>query len=42
LKEIDALAEAAGMTRWGYVVRATLGIGKEKRLRAKSRGAKAG
>ena len=42
LERIDALAEAAGMTRSGYVVRAALGMGKKKPLRAKSRGAKAG
>jgi hypothetical protein len=29
--KIDALAEAAGMTRSGYMVRAALGSGEEKR-----------
>ena len=41
LEKIDALAEAAGMTRSGYMVRAALGEGK-KPLRAQSRGARAG
>jgi hypothetical protein len=43
IEKIDALAEAAGMTRSGYMVRAALGIGGEKRpARAQSRGARAG
>jgi hypothetical protein len=42
IEKIDALAEAAGMTRSGYMVRAALGSGEEKRVvRAKSRGARA-
>jgi hypothetical protein len=42
IEKIDALAEAAGMTRSGYMVRGALGIGEEKRaVRAKSRGARA-
>jgi uncharacterized protein (DUF1778 family) len=37
IEKIDALAEAAGMTRSGYMVRAA--IGEEKRaVRARSRG----
>jgi hypothetical protein len=31
IEKIDALPEAAGMTRSGYMVRAALGIGEEKR-----------
>jgi predicted RNase H-like HicB family nuclease len=43
IEKIDALAEAAGMTRSGYMVRAALGGGEEKRaVRGKSRGARAG
>src|SRR6266478_2890237 len=43
IERIDALAEAAGMTRSGYMVRAALGGGEEKRaVRGKSRGARAG
>ena len=43
IERIDALAEAAGMTRSGYMVRAAMGSGKERRaVRAKSRGARAG
>ncbi len=43
IEKIDALAEAAGMTRSGYMVRAALGGGEEKRAaRGKSRGARAG
>jgi uncharacterized protein (DUF1778 family) len=43
IEKIDALAEAAGMTRSGYMVRAALGVGEEKRaVRGKSRGARAG
>ena len=42
IEKIDALAEAAGMTRSGYMVRAAIGVGKAKRaVRAKSRGARA-
>jgi hypothetical protein len=37
------LAEAAGMTRSGYMMRAALGDGEGKRVvRGKSRGARAG
>ena len=43
IEKIDALAEAAGMTRSGYMVRAALGDGEGKRVvRGKSRGARAG
>ena len=43
IQKIDALAESAGMTRSGYMVRAALGAGEETRpARAKSRGARAG
>ena len=43
IERIDALAEAAGMTRSGYMVRASLGGGEGKRaVRGKSRGARAG
>jgi uncharacterized protein (DUF1778 family) len=42
IEKIDALAEAAGMTRSGYMVRAAIGVGEKKRaVRAKSRGARA-
>jgi len=41
IEKIDALAEAAGMTRSGYMVRAAIGGGEGKRaVRAKSRGAR--
>jgi len=43
IEKLDALAEAAGMTRSGYMVRAALGDGEGKRVvRGKSRGARAG
>ena len=41
IEKIDALAEAAGMTRSGYMVRAALGEQKRP-VRAQSRGARAG
>jgi predicted RNase H-like HicB family nuclease len=42
IEKIDALAEAAGLTRSGYMVRAAIGNGEEKRTsRPKSRGARA-
>src|SRR6202140_4034145 len=41
IEKIDALAEAAGMTRSGYMVRAALGDG-EGGVQAKGRGARAG
>jgi uncharacterized protein (DUF1778 family) len=42
IEKIDALAEAAGMTRSGYMVRAAIAVGEQKRaVRAKSRGARA-
>ena len=41
IEKIDALAEAAGMTRSGYMVRAALGEAK-RAVRAKTRGARAG
>jgi predicted RNase H-like HicB family nuclease len=42
IEKIDALAEAAGMTRSGYMVRAAIGSGGEKRVvRAQSRGDRA-
>ena len=40
IERIDALAEAAGMTRSGYMVRAALG-GENRAVRAQSRGARA-
>jgi predicted RNase H-like HicB family nuclease len=46
IEKLDAWAEAAGMTRSGYMVRAALGDGEGKRVvrgvRGKSRGARAG
>ena len=43
IEKIDALAEAAGMTRSGYMVRAALGTGEKKRAgRGRLRGARAG
>jgi hypothetical protein len=41
IEKIDALAEAAGMTRSGYMVRAALGE-RKRPVRGKSRGARAG
>ena len=42
IEKIDALAEAAGMTRSGYMVRSAIGLGEEQRaVRAKSRGVRA-
>jgi hypothetical protein len=41
IEKIDELAEAAGMTRSGYMVRAAIGGGEKKRaMRAQSRGAR--